>query len=739
MKNTGLIPKDGIEGLKENWKSDFLSGFMIFLLAMPLSLGIADQSKFPAVFGLVTAIIGGMLVSIIAGSRLTIKGPAAGLAPIVGGAVIAFGDGEMGWKLACGAIVVAAIFQVLFGVLKLGSMSDFFPVSAIHGMLAAIGILIFAKQFHNLLGIPGPKLVDDAGKALKPLGLLTHIPNSIMNLNPQITIIGVLSLLVVFGIPYIKNRYVKLVPMPVIVLAIAIPLGIIFNLKQDNPKSLILIGNFIDQIVSGFQGNNISFAGISSNTGTFIQYVLLFSLIGSIESLLTVKAIDGLDPYHRKSNYNKDLIAVGLGNIFSGLLGGLPMISEVARSSANVNSGAKTRWANFFHGFWLLVCVLLISSVLEMIPKTALAALLIGVAYRLANPKLFINTFKIGKEQLAVFLITIIVTIVEDLLMGVIAGIVLEFILNMVFAKSPKNIFKADFKTEKESDDRYTIVLKGALTFSNFMSLKKEIHGLPEKSHIKLDMSQTTFIDHGAIEQLRHLEEEIHHLGGVLLEFNKVHLGRMGSHRLSGLRNKAHLGAEQELPVLKERELLAKDLNYEFVEFAKNEIRDKFSRFYLYKKMKVVESAIMGKTEGSEISIVDFVSQEQLGLSTREIHSTIFLVRTQLSIPNFALEVEGEADILTNAGKDIDFEKFPDFSGFYLLRGEKEADIRTFFTKEVIKFFEEEKDYLVEAIDGVLLIKVNANHLSNEDVKASMLYIHNLLEVFEKSASPAMK
>ncbi|HWZ21244.1 MAG TPA: SulP family inorganic anion transporter, partial [Cytophagaceae bacterium] len=396
----------------------------------------------------------------------------------------------------------------------------------------------------------------------------------------------------------------------------------------------------------------------------------------------------------------------------------------------NVNGGARTRWASFFQGLCLLVCVLLMTFMLDMIPKAALAALLLGIAYRLAAPKLFVNTFKIGKEQLAVFVITIVVTLVKDLLMGIIAGIVLEIILNFFFAKSVRNLIQADFKIEKESEERYTIIVKGALTFLNINSLKKAIYNLPEKSHTKLDFSKTVFIDRNAIEQLRHLEEEIHNHGGVLLEFNKVHLGRMGEHRFSALRDNFDLGAEQQLPVLKERELLAKELNYEFVEFAKNEIRDKFSRFYLYKKIKVVESAIMGKTEGSEISIVDFISQEQMGVITLEIHSTIFLVRTQLNIPDFALEVEGEADILANLGKDIDFEKFPDFSEFYLLRGTNETAVRNFFSKEVIQFFENNKDFLVEAIDNVLLIKVNADHLSNIDVKATLAYIRNLLKVF---------
>lgn len=734
MKSEKTLPKDGIEGLKENWKSDLIAGFMIFLLAMPLSLGIADQSKFPPVFGLVAAIIGGMVVSLFAGSRLTIKGPAAGLAPIVGAAVVAFSDDPtLGWKMTCGAIVVASVLQVLLGIFKLGKMSDFFPASAIHGMLAAIGILIFSKQIHNLLGIPGKMLVDEQGKALSPLGLLSHIPQSIAHLDWQITLIGVLSLIIVFGMPFIKNKYVKLVPVPVVVLALAIPLALAFGLQGSRGFAMIKIGDFIDQVGQGLRGENISFEGFK-NTIVFAQYVLLFSLIGSIESLLTVKAIDGLDPYHRKSNSNKDIIAVGIGNLFSGFLGGLPMISEVARSSANVSNGAKTRWSNFFHGVWLLLAVLLIAPFLEMIPKTALAALLLGVAYRLAAPRHFINTSKIGLEQLAVFIVTIVFTLVEDLLIGVISGIVLKFAINIFMAGSFANIFKAKTVVTKYAEGDYSIQVIGSLTFSNFISFQKLIYSLPTKSHIKLDLENVTYIGHGAIEQLRHLEEEMHIHGGSIIEYNKIHLGKIGKHRLSALRLNSKQNAQSDLPLLNERAKLAKELNFKFVEYGKNEIRDKFSKFYLYKKMNIVESVIIGQNGAKTISIVDFTGLETKGLIASETQKTIFLINTYLPIPNFVLEIEEEANLL-DEGKDMDFAGFQDFSEYFLLKGQNEHEVRKFFTPELIRFFEDNKDYLLEAEDGVLLVRPNADLLTNYEMKVALERIQAMLIIMDASIS----
>src|SRR6187551_1828660 len=459
------IPKDGLEGLKQNLSSDALAGFLVFLLALPLSLGIAKASGFPAAMGVFTAMIGGIVVSIFAGSPLTIKGPAAGLITICAGAVTELGalniEGYTGVQLACGAIVVMAAIQIVFGFLKFGSLSDFFPPSAVHGMLAAIGLIIFSKQIHVLLGIDPATL-----KGLEPIELYEMIPHSFMNADPRVALVGIVSLIIIFGMPFMKGKIFKLVPAPMVVLIVTIPMAIIMDFRHTEPAfDLVTIGNFCQNIKF-----NASFAAIG--TGVFWKYVVMFLFINSLESLLTVKAVDGLDPYKRQSNFNKDLSALGAGNMLSGLLGGLPMISEVARSSANVNFGARTRWANFFHGLFLFIAMLLFIPVIEMIPNSALAALLIAVGYRLASPKEFFKTYKIGAEQLVVFVVTIIVTVSTDLLIGVGSGILAKFIFHILNGAPLKSLFRARYEFSENEND-YFISVKDSAIFSNLIGFKK--------------------------------------------------------------------------------------------------------------------------------------------------------------------------------------------------------------------------------------------------------------------------
>jgi MFS superfamily sulfate permease-like transporter len=367
------IPKDGWEGLKENFGKDALSGFMVFLLALPLSLGIAGACDFPKIMGLIPAIIGGLVVSFFMGGRLTIKGAAAGLIVIAANSVAAFGGGDIGWHLTLGVIIVAGIVQILFGVLKLGKLSDFFPGAAIHGMLAAIGIIIMSKQIHFLLGID-PKIL----KGKEPLELLAMIPESIMSADHHVEIIGLLGLGILFGLTSFKKGFLSKIPAPLVVLILAIPLGLVFHFNETEPTfDLVKVGSIFEAFTKGFDFDgtgffsrgliNVDFSGITNHTSTFILYVVLFSLIGTIESMLTAKAMDGKDPYKRKTNHNKDLISVGIGNTICGIFGGLPMISEVARSSANIHNGAKTRWANFFHGLFMLLALLVAVPVIEMI------------------------------------------------------------------------------------------------------------------------------------------------------------------------------------------------------------------------------------------------------------------------------------------------------------------------------------------------------------------------------------
>ena len=505
MENKINIPKDGLAGLKENFNSDAISGFIVFLLALPLSLGIAKASEFPPIMGLITAIVGGMVVSFFMGSRLSIKGPAAGLIVIVAGSVTDFGGGETGWHYALGAMFVAAVVQILFGVFKFGKLTDFFPLSAIHGMLAAIGITIILKQIAVLLAVD-PKMASGKG----PFSLIAEIPNFVAHLDPRATAVGLVSLAIMMLWPKLKNKGIGKVPAPLMVLLIAVPAALFMDFQHTEPTyALVHIGNLIENLHL-----NVNFGGFAM-PGVFVKYVIMFALVGSLESLLTVKAVDLLDPYHRKSDYNKDLIATGIGNTITAILGGLPMISEVARSSANVNNGGKTRWANFFHGFFILLFVLVASKYIEMIPNTALAAMLIAVGIKLAHPKEFIHTFQIGKEQLAIFLVTIFFTLFEDLLVGIAAGILVKIIFHVANGVPISALFKAPTLISFEGDN-YLVEIDKAAVFTNFVRIKARLESIPPGFNVTIDLKNTRVTDHSVMENLGHFKRDYEQSGGTV-------------------------------------------------------------------------------------------------------------------------------------------------------------------------------------------------------------------------------
>ncbi len=509
------IPQAGLSGLKTNWKADLLSGFLVFLIALPLCLGISMASGFPPVAGIFTAIIGGILVSFFGGSQLTIKGPAAGLIVIALGAVEELGRGNamQGYQLALAVVVAAGVLQIIFGLLKSGILSDFFPSAAVHGMLAAIGIIIAAKQLHTLVG------VKPVGK--ETIDLLLELPASFRQLNPEIAIIGTISLLILFLFPLVKNKYVKMVPAPLLVILVSIPLGMYFDLEHEHkylfldhhtysigPRFLVTLP---DNLLSA-----ITFPDFSQLfTGTSLKYVAMFALVGSLESLLSSKAIDTLDPWKRKSNMNRDLIGVGVGNTLAGFIGGLPMISEIVRSSANINNGGRTWWSNVFHGLFLLIFVAFFPMLIHHIPLTALAAMLIFTGYRLASPKAFYQTYKIGKEQLLIFVITIVTTLATDLLVGIGVGILAKLLMHFVNGLPARYMFKPLFTvTHVEETDEYTVDVFHSAVFSNFIKLKKSLDSLPRQRHLIIDFSSANLIDHTVMENLHHYQHDYEHEGG---------------------------------------------------------------------------------------------------------------------------------------------------------------------------------------------------------------------------------
>lgn len=499
-------PHDGIRGLRENWQSDLVAGLLVSLIALPLCLGIAMASGFPAFGGVITAIVGGLVVGPISGARLTVKGPAAGLIAIAVAAVETLGQGDItsGYRYALAAIAAASVIQIFFSMFKLGRFADFFPASVVHGMLAAIGIIILAKQAHPLLGV---KPI-----AREPIPLLLEIPHSLVVMNPEVALVGATSVAIVVFATTLFGRLARFFPGPLAAVAAGIGFCVYFDFSHAHTYRWYSLDYTVDErfLVSlptmFFDGVTFpDFSRVFSLES--VQFIILFALIGSLESLLTCKAIDGLDPFERKSDMNRDLFAVGFGNLVCGLVGGLPMIAEVVRSSANISYGARTRWANFFHGLSLLLFVVLLAPVIRLIPNAALAGVLCVVGYRLASPRRFRECRKIGRDQLVVFVVTIVATLLTDLLVGVVIGMIAEYFVSGALGAPLSSLFASVPKGNRGTDGRIRITLPAACIFGNVIGFKRQLaeaNGQP----VTLDFSRTVYVDHTFMHELRGAERD---------------------------------------------------------------------------------------------------------------------------------------------------------------------------------------------------------------------------------------
>jgi MFS superfamily sulfate permease-like transporter len=499
-----MPPADGLEGLKRHWRTDVVSGFLVFLIALPLSLGIAMASGFPAIAGVTTAVVGGLVATFVGSAPLTIKGPAAGLIVIALSAVQELGGGLVGYRRALAAVVVAGCLQLAFATMRAGVLGDLFPSAVIHGMMAAIGVIIISKQAHTLLGVtPTPG---------EPLHLLAQLPRSIRDLEPELATIGVASLLILIGWPYIKRPLFQRIPAPVVVVAVGIVLAKVFDLQH--PHHYMLAGH--DHVVGPralVPLDRSLFAAITLPdwsvvaSATSLKFIVMFALVGSIESMLSAKAVDLVDPWHRRASLDRDLRATAIGNIVAGMLGGLPMISEIVRSSSNVAAGARTRWSNWFHAVFLLLFVSVVPWLLRSIPLASLAAMLVFTGVRLTSPKEFVKTWRVGREQLVVFVITMLVTLATDLLIGVAVGIVAKLVAHLIGGMPLRSVFSPTITIVKTPEAVVLRVGRSAV-FSNYLAIKRAIDKLSNEPSVIVDLAEARLVDHTVLEALQHLSEE---------------------------------------------------------------------------------------------------------------------------------------------------------------------------------------------------------------------------------------
>ena len=507
------IPKGTIDGMKRYLRYDLVSGFLVFLIALPLCLGIALACGYPAIAGIFTAIIGGLVGATMSNAELTIKGPAAGLIVIAIGCVVEFGftggtdpaADYQAYRLALGVGVAAGLVQILFGLLRAGILAEFVPTSVIHGLLAAIGIIIIAKQFPIMMGLSASG---------EPLELLKDIPSFIVDMNPEIGFIGLLSLAIMVVYPFIPSNTLKKIPAPLVVLLIAVPLEFYFDLDHPHAYSFnhheYRVGpNFLVNVpMNMFNAMAFpDFSGLLTVTG--FKYVVLFALIGSLESLLSTKAVDILDPWKRKANLDRDLTAVGIGNTVVACIGGLPMISEIVRSKVNIDSGAHTRFANLYHGLFLLGAVALIPGLIKEIPLAALAAMLVYTGFRLASPAEFLHVYRVGKEQIMIFLATIIGVLATDLLIGIGIGVAVNMILHLAHGAPVSSLLRLRYNVLPLDERTMRVSVKDASIFTTWIPLRRQLHDLARHYDVEVDLSDTHFVDHTVMARLHEMQAEL--------------------------------------------------------------------------------------------------------------------------------------------------------------------------------------------------------------------------------------
>ncbi|MGI9470246.1 MAG: SulP family inorganic anion transporter [Rubripirellula sp.] len=520
------IPRGNAEGFVKYMKQDLVSGFMVFLIALPLCLGISLACGYPPIAGIFTAIIGSIVSTFISNSELTIKGPAAGLIVIAIGCIEDFGGNGMtgGWtevdlvayRAALAIGVAAAALQIIFGLFRAGILGEFFPAAAVHGMLAAIGVIIIIKQFPVAIG------VSASGE---PLEMIREIPRYVVEANPAIAAIGLVSMLIMFMWPIAGRKFglLKSIPSPMVVLIVAIPMGMAFDLLHAHSYTLQghqyqlgeqYLVKMPDRVLGMFK--DVTFPQFSAlGQLKAWKWVFMFFIIGSVESLLSAKAVDLLDPWKRKTNMDRDIVAVGVGNLFAAAVGGLPMISEIVRSRANIDNGARTRFAGMWHGLFLLACVALIPTFLHLIPLAALAAMLVYTGYRLAHPTEFVHVLRIGKEQLLIFVTTLVVVLATDLLMGVAAGILLKMVIHVANGVPLRSLFKPYLEVQEVDEQTSRIVAHESAVFSNWIPFRRQIEqiGFVQRKNLIVDVSDTQLVDHSVMEKLSEMERDFEQEG----------------------------------------------------------------------------------------------------------------------------------------------------------------------------------------------------------------------------------
>lgn len=492
------------EGFFANLKYDLPASIVVFLVALPLCLGIALASGAPLFSGIISGIVGGMIVALLSGSPLGVSGPAAGLAVIVLTAIQELGSFEVFLM----AVVIAGAIQLIFGLLKAGVIGYYFPSSVIKGMLAGIGIIIFLKQIPHALGYDKDPEEDFAFMQVDGQNTFSELINMLNFISPGAVIIATLSILILilWERPFMKKLgFTNIIQGPLVVVVLGIILNSVFTGTDMALRGDQTVNIPVAESISGFFGQ-FSFPDFSqwNNSHVYVT-AMTIAIVASLETLLCVEATDKLDPRKRITPTNRELVAQGVGNMVAGFIGGLPVTQVIVRSSANIQSGGRSKASAFIHGIMLLVSAMAIPSLLNKIPLASLAAILFLVGYKLAKPSLFRAMYKMGKTQFIPFIVTIVGIVFTDLLIGIGMGMAVAIV--QLLWNNYKVPYHFDPKDYKEGEPIF-IKLAEDVSFLNKASIQKTLEEIPENSHVIIDASKAKTIHPDILEIFADFEEK---------------------------------------------------------------------------------------------------------------------------------------------------------------------------------------------------------------------------------------
>jgi SulP family sulfate permease len=480
-----------MKNIFNNIKSDLPASIVVFFVSLPLCLGIALASGAPLFAGIIAGIIGGMVVGAASASPLGVSGPAAGLAVIVFGYIATLGS----WESFLVAVVIAGVIQLAMGFLKLGSIAYYFPSAVIKGMLSGIGLMIILKQIPHALGYDYDFEGNFFFSQTNGENTFSELREMLDYITPSAVFVSVISILILVlweKILMKKHKIFKLIQAPLVVVIIGIIASNFLSFSKDQLVSIPVAAS-ASEFLSQF-----TFPDFSQLKNPEIYLMaLVIAIVASLETLLCVEATDKIDPLKRVTPTNRELKAQGLGNTLSGLVGGLPITQVIVRSSANISFGGKTKISAILHGFFLLISAIIIPKLLNMIPLSSLAAILLVVGYKLTNPTIFKKISKLGRDQFLPFLVTIIGMVLFDLLKGVVLGMAtsIAFILYNNFRNSYHRI-----EDKEGRNHQHLIRLAEEVSFLNKGSILQMLNQIPQNSKLVIDGSNSSFIDYDVVE-----------------------------------------------------------------------------------------------------------------------------------------------------------------------------------------------------------------------------------------------